>query len=81
MHATVSAAVDYFRDTALPKGKWDTAREASLDTYFLGACLHRFVRVYNKWFREQELTREVRRSLQEASAVTEENDKRGGGAP
>jgi hypothetical protein len=48
---TVIVAWDYFRATALVKGGWKPDRGASLQTYFVGACILRFADVYGKWRR------------------------------
>jgi DNA-directed RNA polymerase specialized sigma24 family protein len=52
---TVLEAIEFFREQALRRGRWDWRRGASLKTYFVGACLCCFGKVYNRWWREQVL--------------------------
>jgi len=52
---TVLEAVEFFREHALRRGRWDWQRGASLKTYFVGACLCCFGKVYHRWWREQVL--------------------------
>jgi DNA-directed RNA polymerase specialized sigma24 family protein len=52
---TVLEAVEFFREQALRRGRWDWRRGASLRTYFVGACLCCFGKVYHRWWREQVL--------------------------
>jgi hypothetical protein len=54
---TVIVAWEYFRTTALTKGGWKPDRGASLQTYFVGACILCFADVYGKWRRAHLLDR------------------------
>jgi DNA-directed RNA polymerase specialized sigma24 family protein len=54
---TVIVAWEYFRATALTKGGWKPGGGASLQTYFVGACILRFADVYGKWRRAHLLDR------------------------
>jgi hypothetical protein len=49
---TVAAAIAAFRDSVLPKGRWDPTRGASLRTFFIGQCLMRFPREYGRWLKD-----------------------------
>jgi hypothetical protein len=46
---TLAIAVEKFRDSVLLPGKWDSAKGASLKTYFIGQALFRFPNVYRSW--------------------------------
>jgi DNA-directed RNA polymerase specialized sigma24 family protein len=54
---TVIVAWEYFRATALTEGGWRPDRGASLQTYFVGACILRFADVYGRWRRAHLLDR------------------------
>jgi DNA-directed RNA polymerase specialized sigma24 family protein len=56
---TIIDAVEFFRDYGLRRGKWDWQRGASLRTYFVGACVCRFPRVHERWWKEQMVTQSV----------------------
>lgn len=49
---TVTIALVKFRETVLVPRKWDPAKGASLNTFFVGQCLLRFLNVYRRWHRE-----------------------------
>lgn len=49
---TVTIALVKFRETVLIPRKWDPAKGASLNTFFVGQCLLRFLNVYRRWHRE-----------------------------
>lgn len=49
---TVAIALVKFRETVLIPRKWDPAKGASLNTFFVGQCLLRFLNVYRCWHRE-----------------------------
>jgi DNA-directed RNA polymerase specialized sigma24 family protein len=51
---TVADAIDSFREKVLRTGSWDPDRGASLKTFFIGQCLLRFPRVYQKWLRDEQ---------------------------
>lgn len=46
---TVVRALEAFRTKVLLPGKWDSARGASLRTFFVGQCLLQFSNVYRVW--------------------------------
>jgi len=48
----VAEGIIGFRDEVLRPGKWHHERGASLATYFIGQCLHRFPKIYIRWLRE-----------------------------
>ncbi|MEV0695870.1 hypothetical protein [Streptomyces sp. NPDC050388] len=48
---TVIAGLDLFLEHGLIRGKWTPDGGASLTTYFVGACIRSFHRVYDRWFR------------------------------
>ncbi|MEO3843208.1 hypothetical protein [Streptomyces sp. B22F1] len=48
---TVIAGLDLFVEYGLIRGKWAPDGGASLTTYFVGACIRSFQRVYIRWFR------------------------------
>ncbi|WP_131741918.1 sigma-70 family RNA polymerase sigma factor [Actinomadura roseirufa] len=50
---TVTRALRYFTTKVLAAGRWDPNKGASLNTFFIGACLFQFPNVYNRWAREQ----------------------------
>jgi DNA-directed RNA polymerase specialized sigma24 family protein len=56
---TIIDAVEFFQDYGLRRGKWDWQRGASLRTYFVGACVCRFPRVHERWWKEQLVTQSV----------------------
>jgi DNA-directed RNA polymerase specialized sigma24 family protein len=43
---TVATALRFFRDQVLIPGRWDMTKGASLNTYFIGACIRHFPNVY-----------------------------------
>ncbi len=49
---TVTIALVKFRETVLIPRKWDPAKGASLNTFFVGQCLLRFLNVYRRWHHE-----------------------------
>jgi DNA-directed RNA polymerase specialized sigma24 family protein len=50
---TVAIGLLYFRNDVLIPAKWDRTRGASLNTFFVGACVQKFPNVYKAWAREQ----------------------------
>ncbi|MFD0538783.1 hypothetical protein ACFQY7_38700 [Actinomadura luteofluorescens] len=50
---TVTRALQYFMTKVLAAGRWDPNKGASLNTFFIGACLFQFPNVYDRWAREQ----------------------------
>lgn len=50
---SVAAALKYFHDRALVGRAWDSTRGASLNTYFVGACLIQYANVYRYWRRHE----------------------------
>ncbi|PRY45971.1 hypothetical protein CLV43_101235 [Umezawaea tangerina] len=51
---SIVLGVDFFRDYALRKRKWDHRRGAALTTYFVGACVCCFSKVCNdRWKKKQ----------------------------
>lgn len=49
---TVAEGIAYFRDKVLIPRHWDPRRGASLRTFFVGACILCFAKVYRGWCRE-----------------------------
>jgi DNA-directed RNA polymerase specialized sigma24 family protein len=49
---TVTRALEYFMTKVLAADRWDPAKGASLNTFFIGACLFQFPNVYDRWARE-----------------------------
>ncbi len=50
----VADAIVHFRDKVLKRGQWDSAKGASLTTFFIGNCLlFQFPNLYRKWRSEQ----------------------------
>ena len=45
-------AINHFRDDVLRPGEWNPRKGASLKTYFIGQCLHRFPGCYARWYSE-----------------------------
>lgn len=43
---TVAVSLQFFRDKVLVPGRWDMSKGASLNTYFVGACIRHFPNVY-----------------------------------
>jgi DNA-directed RNA polymerase specialized sigma24 family protein len=56
---TIIDAVEFFRDYGLRRGKWDWQRGASLRVYFVGACVCRFPRVHERWWKERLVTQSL----------------------
>ncbi|GGY69947.1 hypothetical protein [Streptomyces xanthochromogenes] len=59
---TVLAGLEVFRTYGLVQGRWSPQGGASLDTYFIGAVIRSFPRIYIRWFdshqrRQAELSR------------------------
>lgn len=53
VNETLGEALVYLRACATSgEGKWDRAAGASLTTYFVGGCVHRFPNIYRRWSRE-----------------------------
>lgn len=50
---TVARALNFFREKVLRAGTWDHTRGATINTYFVGACLFQFPNVYQAWQAEQ----------------------------
>jgi hypothetical protein len=65
---TVAVAIAAFRDSVLPRGLWDPSRGASLRTYFIGQCLMRFPREYERWLKDN-------KPLELASDLTDVRDR------
>jgi DNA-directed RNA polymerase specialized sigma24 family protein len=57
---TIAAALQYFRDSVLTKGKWNCESGASLRTYFVGACIFHFRNAYRDWRRLERRMRVAR---------------------
>ncbi|GII85635.1 hypothetical protein Ssi03_36250 [Sphaerisporangium siamense] len=55
----VDEGVTRFRRT-VEAGQWDHSRGASLNTYFIGACLLSFEKVYRRWRKQKRLDRYAR---------------------
>ncbi|MFI9623156.1 RNA polymerase sigma factor [[Kitasatospora] papulosa] len=53
VHSTLLAGLESFRDNALRAGRWDPAKGASLQTYFVRACVYAFRKVYTDWIRHR----------------------------
>jgi DNA-directed RNA polymerase specialized sigma24 family protein len=51
---TLTDGLRMFREQALAKGLWRPEGGATLPTYFVGATVRCFSRVYLRWFRDQE---------------------------
>lgn len=45
---TVAVSLCFFRDKVLIPGAWDMTKGASLNTYFIGACIRHFPNVYSR---------------------------------
>lgn len=45
---TVAVALVFFRDQVLIPGRWDMRKGASLNTFFVGACIRNFPNVYRR---------------------------------
>jgi hypothetical protein len=45
---TVATTLVFFRDRVLVRGRWDVTRGATLNTYFIGACIRHFPNVYSR---------------------------------
>ncbi|MFD5475572.1 hypothetical protein [Streptomyces sp. NPDC127105] len=77
---TVIAGLDLFLEHGLIRGKWTPDGGASLTTYFVGACIRSFHRVYDRWFRGMQMGQaELDRSVADhdgASADREIPDQR-----
>lgn len=43
---TVTIALRFFRESVLIPGRWDMTKGASLNTFFIGACIRHFPNVY-----------------------------------
>jgi DNA-directed RNA polymerase specialized sigma24 family protein len=62
---TCLAAVDFFRDYALRRSHWDWRRRACLATYFVGACVCCFAKVFERWWKERLVAESVRLAAQD----------------
>lgn len=49
---SVLDGLDTFRDNALAGGRWNPAKGAALTTYYVGACVFAFRKVYEAWSRQ-----------------------------
>jgi hypothetical protein len=45
---TVAISLQFFRDRVLIPGLWDMTKGATLNTYFIGACIRHFPNVYSR---------------------------------
>ena len=45
---TVAVSLVFFRDEVLIPGRWDMTKGASLNTFFIGACIRHFPNVYRR---------------------------------
>lgn len=45
---TVAVSLRFFREKVLIPGRWDMTKGASLNTYFIGACIRHFPNVYSR---------------------------------
>lgn len=59
---TVAKALFHFRRDVLMKNKWDSAKGASLRTYFVGQCILRFANIYRDFRREEMAARSASRA-------------------
>jgi hypothetical protein len=57
----VAAALPFFRKHALLNGKWNPEGGASLNTFFVGACLAVFPNIFRAWYREYRSWKKVQR--------------------
>ncbi|WP_406490309.1 hypothetical protein OHB06_52255 [Streptomyces sp. NBC_01604] len=49
---SVLDGLDAFRDNALAGGRWNPAKGAALTTYYVGACVFAFRKVYEAWSKQ-----------------------------
>lgn len=52
---TVIAGLDLFHEHGLVRGTWSPSGGASLTTYFVGASIRSFRKVYTRWFRATQI--------------------------
>jgi hypothetical protein len=70
---TVAMSLRFFRDEVLIPGRWDMEKGASLNTFFIGACVRHFPNVYLR-YDGAELTRHLHASQQDAEALSAVGD-------
>jgi DNA-directed RNA polymerase specialized sigma24 family protein len=75
---TLEEGLKLFFDQAVRQERWDARRGASLQTYYVGACLLSFKKVYNRWWRERILLEGMFRfdRADDAHPLTEVADSR-----
>jgi hypothetical protein len=62
---TCLEGVEFFRDYALRKSKWDPRRGAGIASYFVGSCVCCFPEVFEDWWKEQQVAETLRIAVQE----------------
>lgn len=50
---TVAVALDHFREEVLIPGAWNSAKGASLRTFFIGQCLRRYGNILQSWLNHE----------------------------
>lgn len=63
---TVAVSLRFFRDVVLIPGRWDMTKGASLNTYFIGACIRHFPNVYLRSDGDEMIEHNALRELEES---------------